>query len=158
MQCHRSLSTSGCSLNYKNLIPGVTDNSILLFLDGTDDVFQLYLTITSKLCFQDLIINLHITFKFIDHFTVSDFILPLRSNFSLHFAKRSLIKCLSPVKIIEQTADRCSPVVDQRHMSCLLCKISNPNIECLWFFLSLISKIHSSKKRGIHHSSEAVFQ
>ena len=87
------LAASCSSLDHHDPVRSVSDNGILLFLNGADNVFQLYISVTSKLCLQDLIIDLHITFKLIDHFSTTDLILPLGSNVSMDFPQRCLIEC-----------------------------------------------------------------
>ena len=76
MECHRGFSASGSTLDYKNLITGVADDSVLFLLDRADDIFQLDLTVTAELCFQDFIIDLGVAFKSVDQFSPADLILP----------------------------------------------------------------------------------
>ena len=52
------LAASCSSLDHHDPVRSVSDNGILLFLNGADNVFQLYISVTSKLCLQDLIMNL----------------------------------------------------------------------------------------------------
>ena len=68
MERHRGFSASGSTLDYKNLITGVADDSVLFLLDRADDIFQLDLTVTAELCFQDFIIDLGVAFKSVDQF------------------------------------------------------------------------------------------
>ena len=108
---HGSFPASCCTLDHHDPVFGISDNGILLLLNGTDNVLKLYLTVTSQLCFQDLIIDLHITLKFVDHFSVADLILPFRSNLAMDFTHGSLIRSRSFVIVIKQTAYRSTPVV-----------------------------------------------
>ena len=108
---HGSFPASCCTLDHHDPVFGISDNGILLLLNGTDNVLKLYLTVTSQLCFQDLIIDLHITLKFVDHFSVADLILPFRSNLTMNLAHGSLIRSRSFVIVIKQTAYRSTPVV-----------------------------------------------
>ena len=108
---HGSFTASCCTLDHHDPVFGISDNGILLLLNGTDNVLKLYLTVTSQLCFQDLIIDLHITLKFVDHFSVADLILPFRSNLTMNLAHGSLIRSRSFVIVIKQTAYRSTPVV-----------------------------------------------
>ena len=47
----RSLATSGCALDHKDLILCIADNGILLLLDGAYDILQLYVTVASQFLF-----------------------------------------------------------------------------------------------------------
>ena len=111
VKCNRSFPASCRTLDHHDPVFGISDNGILLLLNGTDNVLKLYLTVTSQLCFQDLIIDLHITLKFVDHFSVADLILPFRSNLAMDFTHGSLIRSRSFVIVIKQTAYRSTPVV-----------------------------------------------
>ena len=152
------LAASCSSLDHHDPVRSVSDNGILLFLNGADNVFQLYISVTSKLCLQDLIIDLHITFKLIDHFSTTDLILPLGSNVSMDFPQRCLIGCRPFVKIIEQSGHRCSPVIDQWKATVFLRKVCNSDIKDLRLIVALITEIYSSKKWRIHHFPEPAPQ
>ena len=156
VECNGSLSASCGSLDHHNPVFRIPDNGVLLFLYGPYNIFQLYVSISAKLRFQDLIIDLHITLKFIDHPAASDLVLPFGSDLPFHEAKRGLIGSRTFVKIIKQAAYRSPPVIDQRHMPCFLRKISDPYIKLFRFFFSLITKIHSSEKRRIQHLLQPV--
>ena len=111
VKCNGSFPASCRTLDHHDFIFGISDDGILLFLNGTDNVLKLYLTVTSQLCFQDLIIDLHITLKFVDHFSVTDLILPFGSNLTMNLAHGSLIRSRSFVIVIKQTAHRSTPVI-----------------------------------------------
>ena len=76
VKCNGSFPASCCTLDYHDPVFCIADNSILLLLDSTNNVLKLYFTVTSQFRFQNLIIDLHITLKFVDHFSVADLILP----------------------------------------------------------------------------------
>ena len=152
------LAASCSSLDHHDPVRSVSDNGILLFLNRTDNVFQLYVSVASKLCLQDLIVNLYITFKLVDHFSTTDLILPLGCNITVDFSQWCLIGCRSFVKIIEQSGHRCSPVIDQRKAAVFLRKICDTNIKNLRLFVALITEIHSSEEWGIHHFTESAPQ
>ena len=63
VQGNGGLTASGCALDYHDLIPGVSDDGILLLLDGADNIFQRSAASAAKLCHKNLVINLHITFN-----------------------------------------------------------------------------------------------
>ena len=151
MKCNRSLTTSCRSLDHHNLITCVSDNCILLFLDRPDDVFELDFALASKLCAQDLIIDLDIALKLVDHFSIADLVLPFGSNLAFKNTGRCLIGCRTLVVIIKKSADRSTPVIHQRQAPRPLREISDPYIKKLRLVISVIPKIHSSKKRRIHH-------
>ena len=111
VQGNGSLSASCCALDHHDTIRSVSDDRILLLLDRADNILQLYITVTSKFCLQDLIVDLHITLKFVDHFSVADLILPFGSNLTMNLAHGSLIRSRSFVIVIKQTAYRSTPVV-----------------------------------------------
>ena len=147
MQGNGSLSASCCSLDHHDTIRSVSDDRILLLLDRADNILQLYITVTSKFCLQDLIVDLHITLKLIDHFSTTDLVLPLGSNIPVDLAKRSLVGSRSLVKIIEQSGHRRSPVIDQRKSAVLLSQVRNSDIKYLRLIFSFIAEIHPSEKR-----------
>ena len=147
MQGNGSLSASCCSLDHHDTIRSVSDDRILLLLDRADNILQLYITVASKLCLQDLIVDLHITLKLIDHFSTTDLVLPLGSNIPVDLAKRSLVGSRSRVKIIEQSGHRRSPVIDQRKSAVLLSQVRNSDIKYLRLIFSFIAEIHPSEKR-----------
>ena len=147
MQGNGSLSASCCSLDHHDTIRSVSDDRILLLLDRADNILQLYITVTSKFCLQDLIVDLHITLKLIDHFSTADLVLPLGSNIPVDLAKRSLVGSRSLVKIIEQSGHRRSPVIDQRKSAVLLSQVRNSDIKYLRLIFSFIAEIHPSEKR-----------
>ena len=147
MQGNGSLSASCCSLDHHDTIRSVSDDRILLLLDRADNILQLYITVASKLCLQDLIVDLHITLKLIDHFSTADLVLPLGSNIPVDLAKRSLVGSRSLVKIIEQSGHRRSPVIDQRKSAVLLSQVRNSDIKYLRLIFSFIAEIHPSEKR-----------
>ena len=152
---HRCFPASRRSLNHQNAITGVSDDGILFFLDGTDNIFQLYIAIAAKLRFQDFIIDFYITLKSINHLTLTDLILPFSCNFTLHPAAGSLVKGIPLVKIIKQTADRCPPVINQRDTSGIFRKITDTDIKSLGFFFILITEIHTGKIGGIQHFQQS---
>ena len=76
MQRYRSLSTSCRSLDHQNLILRIADDRILLLLNGAYNILKLHITVRTQLLLQDIIINLQVTFKFIDHPATADLILP----------------------------------------------------------------------------------
>ena len=147
VQGNGSLSASCCALDHHDTIRSVSDDRILLLLDRADNILQLYITVASKLCLQDLIVDLHITLKLIDHFSTADLVLPLGSNIPVDLAKRSLVGSRSLVKIIEQSGHRCSPVIDQRKSAVLLSQVRNSDIKYLRLIFSFIAEIHPSEKR-----------
>ena len=147
MQGNGSLSASCCSLDHHDTIRSVSDDRILLLLDRADNILQLYITVASKLCLQDLIVDLHITLKLIDHFSTADLVLPLGSNIPVDLAKRSLVGSRSLVKIIEQSGHRRSPVIDQRKSAVLLSQVRNSDIKYIRLIFSFIAEIHPSEKR-----------
>ena len=151
MKCHRCLPTSRCSLNYKNFILCITYNCILLFLNRPDNVFKLYVAVASKFLFQNLIINLYIALKSIDHLPSTDLVLPFRLDFPAHPTCRSLVRRLSFVKVIEQSTYRRSPIINQRNPASLLGKIPDSDVENFRFIISIVAKIYSSEKRRIEH-------
>ena len=151
VKCNRSLTTSRSSLDHHNLITCVSDNCILLFLDRPDDVFELDFALASKLCAQDLIIDLDITLKLVDHFSIADLVLPFGSNLAFKNTGRCLIGRRTLVVIIKKSADRSTPVIHQWQAPRPLREISDPYIKKLRLVISVIPKIHSSKKRRIHH-------
>ena len=153
-----SLSASCCSLYHHNPVFRISDDGILFFLDSTDDVLKLNFSITSKLCFQNLVVDFYITLKFIDHFPITDLVLPFGSNFAMYLAHRCFIGSRSLIIIIEQPTHRSSPVIYQRNMSCFLRKVPNSNIKNLRLVLTLINEVNSSKERRIYHSAESLFQ
>ena len=59
---------------------------------------------------------------------------------------------------VEQTADRSSPVVDQRLHTVLFSKISDSNIKNLRLLIPFKYEIHSSKERGIQHFTKSFSQ
>ena len=111
VKCNGSFSASCRTLDYHDPVFCISNDGILLFLNGTNDVLKLDFSITSQFCFQDLIINFYITFKFIDHFSVADLVLPFGSNLAMDFTHGSLIRSRSFVIVIKQTAYRSTPVV-----------------------------------------------
>ena len=145
VKCHRSLATSCCPLNNHDPVMRIADDGILLLLDGTDDIFQLYFSVASKLCLQDFIVDLYITFKFVDQISLTDLVLPLGSDLSFKNSGRCFIRSRTSVIIIKKSADRCSPVIYQRSAPCFLGKISNTDIKSLRLLISFIKKIYSSK-------------
>lgn len=72
-------SASCCSLDHHDPVLCIADNGILLFLNSTDNVFKLNLSASSKLCFQNIIINFNVAFKFINKLSPADLILPFRA-------------------------------------------------------------------------------
>ena len=147
MQCYRCLPAPRNSLNDKYFISCISYNFILFLLNCADNILQLYITVASKLCLQDLIVDLHITLKLIDHFSTADLVLPLGSNIPVDLAKRSQVGSRSLVKIIEQSGHRCSPVIDQRKSAVLLSQVRNSDIKYLRLIFSFIAEIHPSEKR-----------
>ena len=83
---HGCLSTSCGSLNYHDFVLCIADNSILLLLDSTDNIFELHISAAAQFCLQDFIVNLHITLKLIDQFSLFYFILPLRGHLPVYHA------------------------------------------------------------------------
>ena len=72
-----SLSASGRSLDHKDPVAGIPDNRILFPLNRAHNIFQLYISIAAELLLQNLVVDLHITLKFIDHLSAADLVLPL---------------------------------------------------------------------------------
>ncbi len=68
-----------------DLIPGVSDDGILLLLYRADNIFQ-----RSAASFRPapalriIVINLHITFKLVNHPAIANLVLPLGRNFSVY--------------------------------------------------------------------------
>ena len=158
MERHRGFSASGSTLNHKDLITGVADDSVLFLLDRADDVFQLDLTVAAELCFQDLIIDLGVTFKCVDQFSTADLVLPFGCDLAGKFAHGSLIRSRTLIIIIEKTAYRRTPVIDQRQSTGFFGKISDADVKNLRFLISLVAEIHSSEKRRIQHFPKTVLQ
>ena len=158
VQCNGSLAASGCPLDHHDLILGISDNGILLLLDGADNVLKSYASAAAQLCHQNLVIYFHITLKLVDHFSITDLVLPFGCNLTGDSSKRCFIGSRSLIIIIEKAAHRSSPVVDQRRMSGFLCKIADADIKDLRLILSFKYKIHSSEKRGIQHFTESFSQ
>ena len=146
VQGNGSLSASCSPLDHHDPVRGVSDNSILLLLNGSDNVFQLYISVASKLCLQDLIINFHIALELVDHFSATDLILPLCRNISMDITQWGLIGGRSFVKIIEQSGHRCPPVIDQRQTTIFLRKVCDTYIKDLRLIITLIAEIHSAKE------------
>ena len=158
VQCNRGLAASCRSLDYHDFITCVSNDCILLFLDCADNVLELNLSLTSKLRTKDLIIDFDIALKLIEHLTIADLVLPFGCDLSFKYTGGCFINCRSFVIIIKKSADRCSPVIDQRAASCCLGKISDSYIKKFRLLISVILKIHSSKKRRIHHFPESFTQ
>ena len=158
VKCYGSLSASCCTLNHHDPVFGISDDRILLFLDGADDVLKLNFSIAAKLCFQDFVINLYITLKFIDHFSIADLVLPFGSNFAVNLTHRCFIGSRSFIIIIEQATYRSTPVIYQRNVSGFLCKVSNSNIKNLRLLFALINEVYSSKERRVYHSAKSLLQ
>ena len=158
VQRNGCLAASSRTLDHHDLILCISDNGILFLLDGADNIFKRYASAAAKLCHQNLVINLHIAFKLIDHASAPDLVLPLGCNLTGNGSKGCLIGSGTFIIIIEKTAHRSSPVVDQRRMSSFLRKVSDADIKDLRLFLSFKYKIHSSEKRGIQHFAESFAQ
>ena len=152
---HRGFPASRRTLNHQNPVTGVSNDGILFFLNGADNIFQLYIAIAAKLRFQDFIIDFDITLEGVNHFAVTDLILPLGCNFALHPAAGGLVKGIPFVKIIKQPADRGPPVINQRDTSGIFRKIADTDIKNLGFFFILITKIHTGKIGGIQHFQQS---
>ena len=158
MKCHRSLSASCRTLDHHDPVLGISDDRILLFLNRTDNILKLNFSVAAKLCFQNLIVNLHIAFKLIDHFSIADLILPFGSNLTVDLTHRCFIGSRSLIIVIKQTTHRRTPVIYQRNMPRLLRKVSDSNIKNLRFVLSFVNEIHSSKERRIYHPAKSLLQ
>ena len=156
MKRDRCLPAACRPLNDHDLILCIPYDLILFFLNRAHDILQLDITAFSQLLFQNIIIDLHITLKFIDHPAAPDLVLPLRADLSLQNARRRFIGGRAFIIIIKQTADRSPPVIDQRNASAFFCKISDSYIECLRLIFSGIYKIHTSEKRRIKHFKQAA--
>ena len=72
----RSLSAPCRSLDHQDLVFRIPDDRILFLLYSPDDVFQLHISVISQFLLQDLIIDLCITLKGIDHLSPADLVLP----------------------------------------------------------------------------------
>ena len=158
VQGNGGLAASGCALDYHDLIPGVSNDGILLFLDGADNIFQRSAASAAKLCHKNLVINLHITFKLVNHTAISNLVLPLGGNFTADGSQRCLIRRRTFIIVVEKPADRSTPVIDQRRMPCLFCEISDSNIKDLRLLIPFKYEIHSSKERGIQHFTKSFSQ
>ena len=156
VECDGSLSASCSSLNNENPVFCVADDRILLFLNGADDIFQLHLTTASKLSAQDIIIDLHVAFECVDHFSSADFILPSRGDFSGHRPTGCFIGGRPLLVIIKQTADRRAPVIDQRKCPVSLCKCPDADIKTLRLLFSFVLKIDPPEKRGVQHALQVL--
>ena len=152
MKSDGGLPASCRTLDHQDLIPGIADDLILLFLDGTDNVFQLHIPVVAQLLLQDLVVDLGVALKPVHHFPVTDLILPLSAYFPADNSAGRLIRSRPPVEIIEQAAHRRPPVVDQRQPAVSFVKIPDPNIDGLRIFFSLKPEIHSSKEGGAQHT------
>ena len=157
VQCNGGFPTSCGSLNDQNFVLYIPNDLILFFLDSTDNILQLYIPVTSKLLFQDLIINLGVTFKCINHLPFLDLILPFGSNLPFNGSSRCFIRSLSSVIIIKKTAHWRPPAVDQWRHSCLRRKIADSDVKTFAFFFPLKEKIHSSEIWGVDHFLKALF-
>ena len=142
MQRHRCLAASRRSLNYQNPVLRIADDRILFLLN----------------CAENIIINFHITLKSVNHLSIPDLILPLGTDFPCHLAARSQIGSRPAVKIVEKTADRASPVVNQRQLARPLCKIADADIENFRLIIPVIAEIHTPEERRIQHFPEAAPQ
>ena len=131
MKSDGCLPASCRTLDHQDLIPGIADDLILLFLDGTDNVFQLHIPVVAQLLLQDLVVDLGVALKPVHHFPVTDLILPLSAYFPADNSAGRLIRSRPPVEIIEQAAHRRSPIIDQRQPAVSFVKITDPNIDGL---------------------------
>ena len=147
VKSYRSFSASCSSLDHHDPVLRIADNGILLFLNGTDDVFKLNLSASSKLCFQDIIINFNIAFKFINKLSTANLILPFGAYFPFKNSLRRFVGSRSFVIIIKKTADRSPPVIYKRTASGSFRQISDSNVKLLRLLISLVNKIHSAEKR-----------
>ena len=77
VKCDRGLPAACRSLNDHDPILCIPNNLILFFLNRAHNILQFHITAFSQLLFQNIIIDLHVTFKFIDHPAAPDLILPL---------------------------------------------------------------------------------
>ena len=158
VKSHRGFSASCCSLDHHDPVLCIADNGILLFLNSTDNVFKLNLSASSKLCFQNIIINFNVAFKFINKLSPADLILPFRAYLPFKNSLRSFVGSRPFVIIIKKAADRSTPVIYKRTASCSFRQISDSNVKLLRLLISLINKIHPAKKRGILHIAESFPQ
>ena len=146
------LAAPGPTLDHQDPVLCVSDDRILFFLDRPDDIFQPGISVLAQFLLQDLIVDLRIALKGIDHLSATDLILPLGRDLTPDHSCRGFIGRRSLVIIIEKTADRSSPVVNKRRHPCFLCKIPDPDIERLRRILSVKDKIHPAEERRIHHA------
>ena len=151
VQGHRGFSASRRPLDHQDLILCIPDNGVLLLLDRAHNIFQLGITVGSQLLFQDVVIDLHITLKFIDHPAAPDLVLPFGADLPMQPPARRLIGRRPPVIIVKQSADRSAPVIDQRDPAPFFRKIPNPDMEGFRLIIAVIDKIYPSEKRRIQH-------
>ena len=146
------LAAPGPTLDHQDPVLCIADDRILFFLDRPHDVFQSDIPVLAQFLLQDLIVDLRIALKSIDHLSATDLILPLGRDLTLDHSCRGFIGRRPLVKIIEKAADRRSPVVNKRRHPRFFCEIANPDIERLRCILPVKNKIHPAEERRILHA------
>ena len=158
MKCNGSFSASRSSLDHQDSVFRIAYDRVLLLLYGTHDILQLNITVGTEFLLQNLIIDLCITFKCIDHLSVFDLVLPLGGNLARHDTGRCFIGCRTFIIIVKQSADRSSPVIDQWLHTGSRCKVADSNIKDFCRIFSVINIIHTPEKRSIQHLFQSMTQ
>ena len=92
VQGNGGLTASSCAWITMILSLVFPDDGILPFWMVRTIFFSAVLPSAAKLCHKNLVINLHITFKLVNHTAISNLVPPLRNNFTADGSQRCLVR------------------------------------------------------------------
>ena len=151
MKCHGCLAASGTALYDQDLVRLIADDLVLLLLNRSDNALQAGVCMLRKRHLQNLIVNVDIALDHILQSAITNLILALPGNFSGKRPHRRFERCRSLIKVVEQTADGCAPVIDQRKHRPAAGQVADSDIVALRLVLTLIAEIHTAKIRILLH-------
>ena len=147
MEGNGGFTGTGHSLDNHCPLLLISDNLVLLSLNGGNDGFHLLIRGMAQLPLQNIILHIGRAFKGIFHDSVPDFKLPFSGKLSGCPPGRRHKSGRSNLAVIKQAGYGRAPVKHQRFIFILKGKSSD--IVRLPFLLLLLPEINSGKIRGI---------
>ena len=135
----------------------ITDNPVLLSLDGGNDVLHLIICIRTQFFLQNIIVYGQRTFNHEFHPSSPDSVLTFQGNIPFYLSRWGLIRCFAQFVIVEHARNRRPPIINHGCPAFSIMKGMDTYINRDYrTVLTLLLKVYSSEIGNIHHSGKPL--
>ena len=158
MQGNRGLAAAGNALHKDQIVEGVTDNHVLLALDGFDNRFHLLGSVVRQRLAEHIVDDIDIRIEEVVEGAVLDVVLALERDLAADGAGGSKVLDRAGLIAVEQAGNRGAPVIDKGLVAVLVLDGGQSDVDFFGRvgFVAILGEVHSGKIGSFQRLTQVV--